>query len=327
MAAKATHGSEPPVGELLRSIRAHPSRMAEQLAVFAVRHRGPRAARHVAGLRAGHPEASQAELVEAAVEHARRVSVGEGSFVGGPFIWLVPFAFCTALLEQGQLMLELAALAGKDPAAPARAAELLVLQGVHPDVPAAERALAGLPAADDAGAGPPKKGGLSGLGGLLWRMARLLGLTGEGTDPPPPRWRVAASWAALGLTLLVGMVVPLVWLPYMGVSYAKAADRLADRAVAFHFGGAGRNRPARRGLHPGVLGATVQAVFSVLLTVGAVFGVLLAGLRIGDSRWPLLLLVVTVLSTVVGALWYRRHRARGGRGGRDGRGDGRGSGR
>ncbi|MQS17726.1 hypothetical protein F7Q99_37455 [Streptomyces kaniharaensis] len=279
--------------------------MPEQLAVFAVRHRGPRAARRIADLRAGHPEATPGELVELAVGRARRVGAGEGSFVGGPFVWLVPFAFCTALLEQGQLMLEIAALAGKDPTASARTAEVLVLQGAHPDVTAAERALARDPRAE------PSAGRWRGFWYLIRRMARLLGITGEDEVPPPGRWRTAGSWALLGLTFLVGTVAPLVWLPYMGVSYGKATNRLADRAVAFHFGPAQRPRQTRRGIDPGVLAAGLRALLSVLLPVAAVLGILLADVRAGGSTWPVVVLVLAALSTVVGGLWYRRHRRRG----------------
>ncbi|MER7755556.1 hypothetical protein [Kitasatospora sp. NPDC097643] len=290
--------------------------MPEVLAVFAVRHRGPRAARRVAGLRAGHPETPPGELVDQSVKRAKRVSVSEGSFVGGPFTWLVPFAFCTALLEQGQMMLELAALAGKDPTAPARTAELLVLQGVHPDVAAAEKALARGPGAE------PSAGRARGFWQVIWRMARLLGITGEDAVPPPSRLRVTMGWIGLGLTILVGMVIPLVWLPFMAISYGHATDRIADRAVAFHFEGPRPARPARRGLDPGVLGASVRAGVSLLLTVGAVVTVLVADLRLGDSLWPVLVLVLVGLSTAVGAIWYRRRRGHRAAGARHNRGSG-----
>lgn len=157
-----------PVAELVRSMRAHPARMPELLAVFAVRHRGPRAARRVAALRAAHPEATTGDLAARAVDHARLVSQSEGAFVGGPFLWLIPFAFCTALLAQAQLLLELAALAGKDPADRARAPELLVLRGAHPDLAAAERALAAGPEPAADAARPPAASGGSGLWSGGW---------------------------------------------------------------------------------------------------------------------------------------------------------------
>ncbi|MER6397329.1 hypothetical protein ABT263_14935 [Kitasatospora sp. NPDC001603] len=301
--AAAPDGPEPPVGELLRSVRAHPSLLPETLAVFAVRHRGPRAARRVAALRAAHPEATPQELAGLAVTHARRVSQSEGAFVGGPFMVLIPFAFCTALLAQAQLFLELAALAGRDPAARPRAAEVLVLQGAYPDVVAAGRALDTAPR--------PSAGRRRGLWSLLRRMARLLGLTSEGADPPPSRWRTAGGWLLVLLVFLIGLVAPLVWLPYMGFSYARATDRVGSRAVDFYFGGdvAGAAlRRRRRRADPATVAATIRAGISLVLPVGAVIVLLLADIRVAGSRWPLMSIILLVLSVLVGEVWYRRHR-------------------
>ncbi|OQR60947.1 hypothetical protein B6E66_27370 [Streptomyces maremycinicus] len=72
----------------------------------------------------------------------RRATVAEGAFVGGPFLVLIPVAFCAALLRQTRTILELAALTGRNPTERDRAAELLVLQGVYEDVPAARTGLA-----------------------------------------------------------------------------------------------------------------------------------------------------------------------------------------
>ncbi|MGV9267845.1 hypothetical protein ACWDRR_24655 [Kitasatospora sp. NPDC003701] len=302
--AEAPDGPEPPVGELLRSVRAHPSRLPEILAVFAVRHRGPRAARRIAALRAAHPEAAPEELTGLAVTHARRVSQSEGAFVGGPFMVLVPFAFCTALLAQAQLFLELAALAGKDPAARARAAEVLVLQGAYPDTASAEHALA---------TGPRPSGGRRrGLLSLLRRMARLLGLTSEGVDPPPSRWRTAGGWLLVLLTFLVGLVAPLVWLPYMAFSYARATDRVGARAVDYYFGGdvVGAALRRRRRADPATIAAAVRAGISLVLPLSALIVLLLADIRLAGSRWPLLSITLILLSGLVGELWHRRHRRR-----------------
>lgn len=303
--AEAPDEPEPPVGELLRSVRAHPSRLPEILAVFAVRHRGPRAARRIAALRAAHPEATPQELAALAVTHARRVSQSEGAFVGGPFMVLIPFAFCTALLAQGQLFLELAALAGEDPAARARAAEVLVLQGAYPDLAAAERALATAP--------QPSGDRRRGLWSLLRRMARLLGLTSEGADPPPSRWRTAGGWLLVLLTFLVGLVAPLVWLPYMAFSYARATDRVGARAVDYYFGGdvAGAAlQGRRRRADPGTIAATIRAGISLLLPAAALIVLVLADIRLAGSRWPLLSLTLVFLSCLVGELWHRRYRRR-----------------
>ncbi|MFF2660603.1 hypothetical protein ACFVUH_24985 [Kitasatospora sp. NPDC058032] len=295
-----------PVVELMRSMRAHPARMPELLAVFAVRHRGPRAARRVAELRAAHPDAPERDLARRAVDRARRASQNEGAFVAGPFLWMAPFAFCIALLAQGQLLLELAALAGKDPTDRARAPELLVLQGAHPDLASAERAIeAGPPPEADAA----RPGRFRGFAALVWRMARLLGLTSEDVVPPPSRWRTAGEWALLALVFLVGTVAPLIWLPYMAFSYNRATDRLAARAVAFHLGGepADWPGPRRARTDPGVVTAAARAAFALLVPVAGVGVLLVADIRLADSRWPALALVVIGLSVLVSGLWWMAH--------------------
>ncbi|MER6364897.1 hypothetical protein [Kitasatospora sp. NPDC001527] len=292
-----------PVAELMRSMRAHPARMPELLAVFAVRHRGPRAARRVEALRAAHPEAADRDLARQVVDRARRVSQNEGAFVGGPFLWMAPFAFCVALLAQGQLLLELAAIAGKDPTDRARAPELLVLQGAHPDLGSAERAIAaGPPPTDRSG----RLGRFRGFGALVWRMARLLGLTSEGVVPPPSRWRTAGEWGLLALALLVGTVAPLIWLPYMAFSYNRATDRLAARALAHHFGGHPTDWPGRRRERgdAGMAAAIGRVLFALLIPVAGVVVLLVADVRLADSRWPALALVLAGLSVVVSTIWW-----------------------
>ncbi|MBC2907547.1 hypothetical protein [Streptomyces cupreus] len=234
--------------------------------------------------------------------------------MGGPFIVLIPVAFCAALLRQVRTVLELAALSGRDPTASARAGELLVLQGVYEDIRQAQKALA-------------RRGRTPGAPTrwrrwvILWdvtlRMAHLLGLLTPGSESQAAGRRVrqfavqAWRWLLLGVVLLVGLVAPLVWLPYMAVSYQRADARLADRVLAYYFDDtapAPRRRISR--LEPGVAAAAVRALLSLLVPLALTAVTFLTGLRIADSRWPVLGIVLATASTAVGALWYwRRHRS------------------
>lgn len=157
---------------VLRAALADPAHLPELLANFAVHHLGRRAAASVARTRDTHPEAGEAELRAMVITRGRRVSQSEGAFVGGPLIVLAPFAFCTALLTQSRMMLELAAVAGREATDPARAAELLVIQGVHADE---ERARAALEAAAAARPDAPP-GRIAALWAVVKRMAYLLGV-------------------------------------------------------------------------------------------------------------------------------------------------------
>ncbi|GLF95400.1 hypothetical protein [Streptomyces yaizuensis] len=300
---------------LLRAVLADPQHLPEQLAWFALRHMGPAADRSLARLRERHPDADSARLRVMVAAHGRRSTVAQGALVGGPFLLLVPLAFCAALLNQARTVLELAGLDGRDPTSPERAAELLVLMGVYEDTGRARVALAAT------GRAPvvPRRSLLR--PGALWevtlRMARLLGLltppSSSAAAGAGPRSRVrwflqAARWAVTGVVLAVSMVAPLVLLPYMAVSYHRATDRLTDRAALFYFSEpASAREPGRlRGLS----GAVLWAVVSFLLPVGAVVLVLVLGVRVWDSPWPVVAVVLFGVSVVTGAGWHLVRRVR-----------------
>ncbi|MFF5446459.1 hypothetical protein [Streptomyces sp. NPDC012888] len=299
---------------LLRAALREPGRLPELLAGFALRHAGPRAARSVARLRAERPDADTASLGAEVVARGVRRTVTEGAFVGGPFLVFIPVAFCAALLSQARTMLELAAVAGHDPTVPRRAAELLVLQGVHGDPDTAERALAAHAEEDRRSPGQGGGGRISALTALTLRMAKLLGLLPpRGSDTAPTardRLATVGRWALLGVTFLVGTVAPLVWLPYMAVSYRRATREVLARAAAFYL--ADTPLPVERGrsrLDPGMLAAAARAVAFLLLPVLLVVLLYVADLRMGGSVWPLVVITLAVASVLAGALWqYRRRR-------------------
>ncbi|MGW4895867.1 hypothetical protein ACWEQL_26965 [Kitasatospora sp. NPDC004240] len=329
---------------LVREMTSDPGHLPENLASFSFRFLSPGAAAVVARVRREHPDAGPEELRTVLLDHNRRIVVSQGAFVGGPFMALIPVAFCGALLAQLRMTLELAELAGHDATDPRRAAELLVLQGAHPDVPTATAALAAL---DDR---PVRHGGLrprrrlSALWAVIVRMAHLLGLVGppEAPDPLPVRIR---RWAGVIVLIVVGFVVPLVWLPYLAVSYHHATGKLARRTVGYYRdgpgpdgalpveepeadgepgspggvqeGGPGGPRPAgepepdRPAADPGIVAAFLRAAVSVLVPVGTVL-FFLVGLKGWDegAGWPRLALLLTAAGAAVGTLWYLRHRRR-----------------
>jgi hypothetical protein len=318
MAETAPARSEDPAEERARSLlqrfRADPGRLPEELAAFAVREMGPRARAGVERRRQRLPEADEGRLRAETIARGVRVSVTEGSFVGGPFLVWIPVAFCRALLAQAQLMLELAALAGRDPRAPGRAAELLVLQGAYGDTESAAAALARTPA--DVAA-PTRRGWrLVGLWRVTMRMASILGLRTVDDTRRSVSWLMHASqWVLLVAVIVVGIVAPLVWLPYMAVSYRRAGRAIGERAYEFYFGPEGASAIEAEaekevGADPSLLAAAVRAVVSILLVVGLLLLVLLTGARLADQQWPLLALVLVGSSVGVGAWWQLRRRAR-----------------
>ncbi|MFE1228555.1 hypothetical protein [Streptomyces sp. NPDC058745] len=257
----------------------------------------------MARLRDAHPDAGPEELQALVTTRGRRRVVAEGAFVGGPFMVLVPFAFCAALLAQARTILELAGLDGRDTTDPARAAELLVLQGVYADVGAAAKGL-------ESGPEPPpeRRGRLSSLWVLVLRMARLLGLVTP--DEAPRRLVRIGQWTLLAVVFLTGLVAPLVWLPYMAFNYQRATRRLNHRAAVFYFGGPGpaARRPGR--LDPGTALAALRGAGSLLVVVVAVALVLLTDVGIAGRRWPVLTAVLVSGSFLMGGVWLWRRRRR-----------------
>ena len=128
---------------LLRILYADPAHSAEHLALWSVRRFAGRATSAVEKVQRSHVAAAAEPDVQqrAVVRRQARVSMTEGAVVGGPFIVLIPVAFCAALLAQAQMVLELAVLAGHAADDETRVAELLVLQRVYPSEDEARAAL------------------------------------------------------------------------------------------------------------------------------------------------------------------------------------------
>ncbi|MDX3571767.1 hypothetical protein [Streptomyces sp. ID05-47C] len=303
-----------PERSLLASVITDPGHLPERLADFAVRRIAPAVPEAMTSLRRNHPTATETELRAKVIARGRRAVVAEGSLVGGPFLVLIPVAFCAALLRQARTVLELAALDGRDPTARARAGELLVLQGVYEDTRQAQHALARTGPAADA---PVRWKRWAALWQVTLRMAHLLGLLTPGDAGRTPGRRLrrvtvqAWRWMILGTVFLVGLVAPLVWLPYMAMTYQRADARLADRALAYYFADpapARRNRTSRP--EPEVVAAALRALLSLLVPLAVTAVTILTGLRLADSRWPVLGITLATASAAVGALWYRRHHRR-----------------
>jgi hypothetical protein len=316
------HVQAPPADEaafeapaLLRILWADPQHMAEHLAVWSLARFGPRAEAAVAGLRAGHPGAGRAELERLVIERQTRVAAVEGAFVGGPFALLIPVAFCASLLAQAQLAFELAALAGRSPTDGMRAAELLVLLDVYPSTDEAAAALAALPRDPAAREGRRLPRGTRVE--MVRRMAYLLEVVGMSEERS--RLRNVAGWAGVGLLVLVGFVLPLVWVPYLAFSMRRSARRLGARAQRFYAaaetGEAGVTVRGRPVVRIGGLVAFARMGLLVVLPLVVALVVLLTGLSLGGGNAVTTVAALLAVSALLTAGWlgYRRwrHRRRG----------------
>lgn len=275
---------------MLKRVMQDPRHLSETLATFGVGRLGPEAARRVGEMRATRPGWDVARCRTEVLRRGTRATVARGALVGGPLLALAPYGFCAALLVQNRIVLELAALAGRDPTADERAAELLVLQDAYADV---EAARTGLAQAREAGPQPKPAGKVRTLWRVTWRLANLLGLTGhkQQGDRPVPWWLRLLRWALLGATFAVSLVAPLVWMPYMADSYRQSTDRIARRAELFYFGNV--TTPRRTPDHA----PRRLALASVLFTAALVLLTLVVGIRLFDRTW-----VAVVAALLAGSL-------------------------
>jgi hypothetical protein len=287
---------------------ADPQHMAEHLALFASRHFGPRAVAAVDARQDAHPTATRDDQVAMAVNSGTRRTVVEGSFLGGPFIVLVPLAFCIAALTQGQMMMELGAIAGSESTGTAQAADLLVILGAYPTVEDAAAALAAVkekPASE--GDKLPRGTRIA----MVRRLAYLLGLFTVGDERSG--LRQAIGWIGITFTIVVGLVLPWVWIPVMGYFYYQSTHRLG-RVASRYYGLAppARARPEgteRRLLAAGVI-IIVRTLVATVLPIGGLIIVLLTGAKFLGGRWATAGIVFVVAGMIAAGIWYLIRRRR-----------------
>lgn len=299
---------------LLRVLWADPQHMAEHLALWSVKHFGPRASSAVQKLQRENPDGETSALERMAIERQTRVAMTEGAVVGGPFIVFIPVAFCAALLAQAQMALELAALAGYAPDDQMRAADLLVLQGAYPSTDEARPALTSVARVDSRPAGRrlPRGSRWS----MVKRMAYLLGVLGS-SEEKPSRLSSVLRWCLLGLTFAVGLVLPLVWVPYMAVAVRRTSIQLGERGTQFYR----HNQTVESGVtvkkaqlvHVGITAGLVRTVALTLIPIAVAVIAILTGVDVGGGRLlsaGILLLAASALATIgwLTYRWWRRRR-------------------
>jgi len=199
---------------LVATMRADPTHAPEHLALAAVERFGPEARAWAAAMRARYPAATPEQLDAHVRTRFVRLSRYSGAAAG---VLGLPGAIADAgvlAYNQARMVLHIAALHGHDPTARERAAEILVLQGVHKVTSIARTAL-------DVAARRASTGDLLRHGG-----GSTLALAG-------------ALGRMVGLRLLTrGLVkaIPLASIPLGAMANAGSTKRLADRAVGFYSG-------------------------------------------------------------------------------------------
>ena len=117
---------------------------------------------------------------------------------------------------------------------------------------------------------------------LVRRMAALLGLTGF-PGPRPSWWRRIAGLMAMAAFVMMGIVLPGIWVPANAVAMDRATRQLGARAVAYY----GPGVLVRHGVPAGLVGAVRVVVGGVVVGEVVVGGVqvgevVVGGVHVGE---------------------------------------------
>lgn len=299
---------------MLRILYADPSHTAEHLVLWSIKRFAGRATSAVANIQRSHLDAEPAVLQRTVVQRQTHVSMTEGAVVGGPFIVLIPVAFCAALLAQAQMVLELAVLAGRPADDEMRGAELLVLQRVYPSVEQAQAGLARVRRDLDGRHEAKLPRGTRWI--TLKRMALLLGLLGS-EEERPGFIRTVLQWIFLGLLFLVSFVLPLIWAPYMAAAMRRSSLEIGNRGVRFYANEANLDAdrpdsPARtvRTVQVPIFGTVVRTVVLVVVPIVVALIALGFDVQLGSGKLLTAGLLFIAASAVSTLAWiaYRRWR-------------------
>jgi hypothetical protein len=134
----------PSDADLTRAVRARPQLAPAALAVAAVSRFGESAREHAEWLRRTYPGVAPQRLAQDAVRTAnRRTRYAVGSaLLGGPLGFAASIS--TMTWAHARLVIDIAAIFGRDPLVAARAVDVLVLLDAYPDPLAARKAVAEL---------------------------------------------------------------------------------------------------------------------------------------------------------------------------------------
>jgi hypothetical protein len=153
---------------------------------------------------------------------------------------------------------------------------------------------------------------------MVKRMAYLLQMLGP-TDETRTRLRATLGWIGIGILFLVGLVLPLVWVPYMGYSMRRATLRLGARARDYYAGAeageAGLTVTRGEGMQIGGVVAFARTALLVVVPVIVALIALLTGFKSAGGRWAtagILLIGISLLATLAwfGYRWWRHRRRR-----------------
>jgi hypothetical protein len=226
--------------DLVRIIHRDPEHVAERLALYAVDRIADESADWARSVRGDRPDTPRAEIGEELRIKSAKIARIDGAISGTPFfIALVP-GYVSYLWQEMRMTMRTAAIYDRDPRALATAAEMLALRGVHPDVEAAEAALAAVQRTPMPGR-PTKRRSLRTWVNSVYSVLVFGGfLSPSAAEPPKNRWvariRSAVSLLVGAAMWVVTCVFPVTFMILMAWGCETHARQLGRRTLVFYDG-------------------------------------------------------------------------------------------
>jgi hypothetical protein len=156
---------------------------------------------------------------------------------------------------------------------------------------------------------------------MIKKMAYLLGVIGASEEPKPSTFVRVLRWIWLGVTLVGGLVLPLLWVPYMAVAMRRSALQMGKRATAFYAARTSEEagvtvKRAPTSISVGISAGLVRMVLLIVIPIIVGVVALLTGTDVGGGKWltaffGLLLFSVLLTLAYLGYRWLRhRHRTK-----------------
>jgi hypothetical protein len=220
---------EPHPDSLLRLValvRQNPARINELAVLWTLPRVSPGAARHSVAVNGPNEDAER-------VEHAARKVIREaagnarwaGAILGSSFYVGMAPALAMVYFDQILAVLRIAAMYGRDPNKPARAAEILVIQGHYRTVTLAEAALGAATTPSTS----PSRSALTRterLAVLLHALPSMIGLELRRMKNPLD--------VVIGAVEAVSFFLPVVSIPVWIYANSRATSRLGKAAISFY---------------------------------------------------------------------------------------------
>jgi hypothetical protein len=205
-----------------QALRRDPGHAAELAVLHALPQLSPHVERwrsKVASNSTDQPDQVARRVLRRSVHVARR----GGAITGSSFYVAMPPAMVMIYCEQLAVVLRIAAIYGRNPGDPARAPEILVLQGRYPTVAAAAAALR------QAGTRPPRQPQSKrsvGLVSVLRQIPSMIGLQIRRIKTPMD--------AIILIVEVAAFVFPVISIPVWMFANARATRRLGHAAIRYY---------------------------------------------------------------------------------------------